>query len=65
MHNLVIGSYCDLIIFVLQPEEDKVDEDEDGKVEEEKEEKPKTKKVSKTTWDWKLVNDSKPIWMRK
>lgn len=49
-----------------KPEEDKVDEeDEEGKVEEEKDDKPKTKKVSKTTWDWKLVNDAKPIWMRK
>uniref|UniRef100_A0A0P4WHL8 Heat shock protein 83 n=1 Tax=Scylla olivacea TaxID=85551 RepID=A0A0P4WHL8_SCYOL len=46
-------------------EEDKVDEDEEGKVEEEKEDKPKTKKVSKTTWDWTLVNDAKPIWTRK
>ncbi|XP_064101181.1 endoplasmin-like isoform X1 [Macrobrachium nipponense] len=45
-------------------EEDKVEEDEEGKVEEE-EEKPKTKKVSKTTWDWVLVNDAKPIWTRK
>ncbi|XP_068210577.1 endoplasmin isoform X1 [Palaemon carinicauda] len=46
-------------------EEDKVvEEDEEGKVEEE-EEKPKTKTVSKTTWDWVLVNDAKPIWTRK
>ena len=34
-------------------------------MEDEKEEKPKTKKVEKTTWDWELVNDMKPIWMRK
>jgi len=46
-------------------EDDVVDEDEEGKVEEEKEDAPKTKKVSRTTWDWVLVNDSKPIWMRK
>lgn len=46
-------------------EEDEVEEDDEGKVEEEKEEKPKTKKVSKTTWDWTLVNDAKPIWTRK
>merc|ERR1712126_745835 len=41
--------------------------DEDAAVEEEKEEeeKPKTKKVEKTTWDWILVNESKPIWTRK
>lgn len=46
--------------------EDKVDEDdEEGKVEEEDDDKPKTKTVSKTTWDWVLVNDHKPIWTRK
>lgn len=45
-------------------EEDKADEEE-GTVEEEKEDKPKTKKVTKTTWDWTLINDSKPIWTRK
>ncbi|XP_045624085.1 endoplasmin isoform X2 [Procambarus clarkii] len=49
-----------------EAEEDKVEEeDEEGKVEEEKEDKPKTKKVSKTTWDWTLLNDAKPIWTRK
>merc|ERR1712179_203796 len=31
----------------------------------EDEDKPKTKKVEKTTWDWVLVNESKPIWTRK
>lgn len=43
------------------------DEDEDAAVEEEKEEedKPKTKKVTKTTWDWELINNHKPIWTRK
>jgi len=45
------------------------DEDEDAAVEEEKEDtdekKPKTKKVDKTTWDWELCNESKPIWTRK
>merc|ERR1712136_560608 len=48
-------------------EEEKKEEDEDAAVEEEKEEeeKPKTKKVEKTTWDWILVNESKPIWTRK
>merc|ERR1711962_686228 len=33
--------------------------------EEEEEKKPKTKKVDKTTWDWELCNQSKPIWTRK
>merc|ERR1719225_8178 len=48
-------------------DEEKKEEDEDAAVEEEKEEddKPKTKKVEKTTWDWVLVNESKPIWTRK
>ena len=50
-------------------EEDKAkDEDEDAAVEDVKddeEEGPKTKKVEKTTWDWLLLNDSKPIWTRK
>jgi len=42
------------------------EDDEEGAVEEEKEEeKPKTKKVEKTTWDWELCNQSKPIWTRK
>merc|ERR1712241_745946 len=48
-------------------EEDEVkDEDEEGAVEDEEEEKkPKTKKVEKTTWDWELCNEAKPIWTRK
>ena len=47
-------------------DEDKKEDDEDAAVEEEKDEdKPKTKKVEKTTWDWVLVNESKPIWTRK
>merc|ERR1712059_128730 len=48
--------------------EEPIEEDEEGAVEEEKEEeekKPKTKKVDKTTWDWELCNQSKPIWTRK
>merc|ERR1719233_2674574 len=51
-----------------EPEEEDKEEDEEGAVEEEKEEeekKPKTKKVDKTTWDWELCNESKPIWTRK
>ena len=50
-----------------EEEEKKEDEDEDAAVEEEKDEeekKPKTKKVSKTTWDWELVNGNKPVWTR-
>jgi len=47
-------------------EEKSADEEEDAKVEEESEEKkPKTRKVDKTTWDWELLNNAKPIWTRK
>merc|ERR1719273_2353738 len=51
-----------------EPEKKEKDEDDEGAVEEDKEEeekKPKTKKVEKTTWDWELCNQSKPIWTRK
>lgn len=49
-----------------EAKEEEKSEDDDAQVEEEKtEEKPKTKKVEKTTWDWELMNDSKPIWTRK
>jgi heat shock protein beta len=43
--------------------EEKPADDDDTTVEEE-EDKPKTKKVDKTVWDWDIVNDSKPIWLR-
>jgi len=46
-------------------EKKEVDADEEAAVEEEVEDSPKTKKVEKTTWDWMLVNDAKPIWTRK
>ncbi|XP_034664123.1 endoplasmin [Drosophila subobscura] len=47
-------------------EDDVEDADEEAKVEEAADDdKPKTKKVSKTIWDWLLINDSKPIWTRK
>jgi len=52
-----------------EAEEDEAkEEDEEGAVEEDKDEeekKPKTKKVDKTTWDWELCNEAKPIWTRK
>ena len=38
-------------------------EDDEAAVEDEVEKS--TKKVEKTTWDWTLVNDAKPIWTRK
>lgn len=50
-----------------KPPTDDDSEDDDAKVEEESETEklPKTKKVSKTVYDWELMNDSKPIWTRK
>jgi len=51
-----------------EAEEPPKDEDDEGAVEEdteEEEKKPKTKKVEKTTWDWELCNEAKPIWTRK
>lgn len=51
---------------VEKPAVDEDSEDDEAKVEEEVEEKPiKTKKVTKTVYDWELMNDSKPIWTRK
>ena len=50
------------------PEKKEDDIEEDAQVEEAKEDdkdKPKTKKVSKTVYDWELINDAKPIWTRK
>lgn len=52
----------------VKDEDEVEDGDEDAKVEEDTADdadKPKTKKVSKTVWDWLLINDSKPIWTRK
>jgi len=47
-------------------EEVKADDDEEAAVEDEaEEEKPKTQKVTKTVWDWELINSTKPIWQRK
>eukprot|EP00731_Ephydatia_muelleri_P000263 Em0001g263a len=45
---------------------DKEEADDEASVTEEDDEKdkPKTKKVEKTTWDWVLANDTKPIWLR-
>jgi len=49
-----------------EPIEAKPEEEEDIKVEEDADEKkPKTRKIEKTTWDWELLNNAKPIWTRK
>merc|ERR1719245_1775414 len=51
---------------VDEPIDDEDDEEEPADEDKEEEEKkPKTKKVSKTTWDWELVNENKPVWTRK
>merc|ERR1712002_214150 len=41
------------------------DDEQEAEAEEKPEKTPKTKKVDKTTWDWELCNESKPIWTRK
>merc|ERR1712002_1031834 len=41
------------------------DDEQEAEAEEKPEKAPKTKKVDKTTWDWELCNESKPIWTRK
>ena len=46
-------------------EPEKKDTEDEAAVEEEKEEKPKTKTIDRTVWDWELINDTKPIWLRK
>jgi len=38
--------------------------DDDVKVEDEDDEKPKVKMVDKTVYDWEVMNDNKPIWLR-
>lgn len=52
---------------VDKADEKKPDVDDEAQVEDikEDEKKPKTRKVEKTTWDWELINTSKPIWTRK
>jgi heat shock protein beta len=42
--------------------EDETDADDDDDSDED--DTPKTKTVSKTVWDWELLNDSKAIWLR-
>jgi len=57
----------------IEEEEKKEDEDEEGDDDEllaededdDEEEKPKTKTVEKTLWDWRQINESKPIWTRR
>merc|ERR1712216_228524 len=40
------------------------EDDESADDEDDEEELPTTKKVKKTVWDWKNVNDNKAIWLR-
>uniref|UniRef100_A0A915KP40 Histidine kinase/HSP90-like ATPase domain-containing protein n=1 Tax=Romanomermis culicivorax TaxID=13658 RepID=A0A915KP40_ROMCU len=48
-----------------KPETAEKDDEDEGKVEDVKEKPKKTNKVEKTTWDWELINNTKPIWVRK
>jgi len=64
--NIYLWSAKTETVEVAEEEEpaEKTDaDDEDAAVEVEPEDKL-TKKVEKTTWDWDLVNDAKPIWTR-
>merc|ERR1719447_2485220 len=68
----LIQKYSQFINFPIylwgssQVEEEKADDDDEAAVEDEaEEEKPKTQKVTKTVWDWELINSTKPIWQRK
>lgn len=40
------------------------EESDSFKGDEDKTDEPKTKKVSKTVWEWELINDIKAIWLR-
>ncbi|RNA11731.1 endoplasmin, partial [Brachionus plicatilis] len=46
----------------VEPEEQDAEAQQDAEVQPDKE---KTKKVTKTVWDWELMNSAKPIWQRK
>jgi len=56
-----------------EPKEEKKEESDEEKKEEdlevkeekkEEEKKPKTRSVQEWKWDWELVNENKPIWLR-
>ena len=36
----------------------------DEKKEDKKEEKPKTRTITEWKWDWELINENKPLWLR-
>lgn len=44
--------------------ETKVEDEQEGEEKKEEEPKKKTETVTKTVWDWDLINDIKAIWMR-
>merc|ERR1712216_464217 len=44
--------------------DDDDDDDVDISDEDEEDDEPKTKTITKTVWDWELLNDSKAIWLR-
>jgi len=47
-----------------KPEPKEGETDDDVKVEDEDDEKPNVKMVDKTVYDWEVMNDNKPIWLR-
>merc|ERR1719430_1536095 len=61
------GSSTKTVEEPIEDEEEEATEEPEQKEEDadDEEKKPKTKKVDKTTWDWELCNESKPIWTRK
>merc|ERR1712071_416403 len=71
VRNLVhkYSQFINFNIFLWTSKTEEIEEpiDEDIKVEEEEgeEKKAKTRKIEKTTWDWELLNNAKPIWTRK
>ena len=50
---------------IADTEDDDMDTDDDDDIsDEDEDDTPKTKTVTKTVWDWELLNDSKAIWLR-
>ena len=50
---------------IADTEDDDMDTDDDDDIsDQDEDDTPKTKTVTKTVWDWELLNDSKAIWLR-
>merc|ERR1719402_862415 len=59
------SQFINFNIFLWGSKTETVEEPIEDEEKDEEEKKPKTKKVDKTTWDWELCNQAKPIWTRK